>query len=124
MEKVLMSTLMTLSKGVEATNISAAGKHTAAWCLGRLPKLYAQYHATNESRYGEEIRRLVQALIKELTESTDLPCVEAKKLAASVPGRFQELHEQLRLPELPLKGPRLSVPAALPKKPARSGGRR
>jgi hypothetical protein len=104
MEKVLMSTLTSLSKSVEATAVSPDCKHTVAWCLGKLPALYAHYQATNESRYGDEITRLVQALIKELTRKTD-ECQEAYVIANGMIERFQLLHERLNLPTLVLKGP-------------------
>lgn len=108
MDKILISTLTSLSKSVEATTVSPDCKHTVAWCLGKLPALYAHYQSTKESRYGDEITRLVQALIKELTRTTD-ECPEAYRIATGMSERFQVLHEHLNLPALILKNP--SAPA-------------
>lgn len=114
MEKTLETTLQVLSKNVEATAISPEGKRKVAWCLGKLGGLYAHYHASHESRYGDEIGRLVQAVIKELTLVPD-ECPDAHQLAMGMSERFQELHERLGLPALMLKSP-APVKAAARKK--------
>jgi hypothetical protein len=104
MDKAIMSTLTALSKRVEATDVSSDSKHTVAWCLGKLPSLYANYQSSYESRYGDEIKRLVQALIQQLTCKTD-GCKEAYQIGAEMAGRFELLHERLNLPVLILKSP-------------------
>lgn len=104
MEKFVMTTLTDVSKSVEATTVSADCKHTIAWCLGKLPPLYANYQSSYESRYGDEIRRLVQTLIQQLTGDTG-GGVAAYQIGSGMAERFQILHEQLNLPVLMLKCP-------------------
>jgi hypothetical protein len=104
MDKIVMSTLTALSKSVEATDVSPDCKHMVAWCLGKLPSLYANYQSSYESRYGDEIKRLVQALIQQLTSKTD-GCEEAYQIGTGMAGQFQVLHERLNLPVLILKSP-------------------
>jgi hypothetical protein len=62
------------------------------------------FRQTNESRYGEEIARLFQCVLKELTKG-ETACPKARQLAASIPGRLQLLQEQLGLPRPDLKSP-------------------
>jgi hypothetical protein len=104
MDRILKPALLALSNEVDAVAIASDCKHTAAWCLAKMPALYAQYQATNESRFGDEITRLVQALITELTRSQG-GCKEAQAIATGMPRRFRTLHEKLGLPMLHLKDP-------------------
>jgi hypothetical protein len=104
MDKVVMTTLTALSKSVEATTVSPDCKHTIAWCLGKLPPLYANYQSSYESRYADEIRRLVQTLIQQLTDDTG-GGAEAYQIGSGMAERFQVLHERLNLPALILKCP-------------------
>jgi hypothetical protein len=76
----------------------------AVWSLGQLPILYGRFHQTNESRYGEQIRGLLQVLLQAFARSTRA-CPEAQQLAASLPDRLRLLHEEFGLPELGLKSP-------------------
>ncbi|OAI41204.1 hypothetical protein AYO40_03600 [Planctomycetaceae bacterium SCGC AG-212-D15] len=121
MDKILHTALLNLSNEVEATAIPSDCKHTAAWCLGKLPGLYAHYGSTHESRYGDEITRLVQVLIAELTRSQG-GCKEAQAMACGMAARFQTLHERLSLPILLLKAPVLPA-APVPIKATRSRAR-
>lgn len=73
-------------------------KKSALWSLQQLPALYARFCLTNESRYGEEISRLVQGVLNDLAQGT--PTAELQELAAGVPDRLRVLHEQFGLPEL------------------------
>ena len=83
--------------GVRAAALSEAGKHSALWCLGRLLPQYALYRQTCESRYGEEITRLVRGLLKVITEDPGGgPSVQ--HVATVILDRLQILHEQLGLP--------------------------
>src|SRR5437868_2350443 len=63
------------------------------WCVAKLPTLYAKYRLTYESRYGEEITRLVQGALNDLVNS-QTASTETQKLAASISKRLQLLHEQ------------------------------
>ena len=109
MGEALKAHLGVLGDEVEATTIPSDCKQTAAWCIDQMPTLYAKFRETNESRYGDEITRLFQALLKELTRSTTV-CPDATTLAAGIPDRVQLLHEQLGLPRLALKSPAVSLP--------------
>jgi hypothetical protein len=109
MDDALQVHLRALAAEVRATAIPAERKHTAAWCLGQLPALYALFRQTNESRHGEEITRLLLGVLKELTRG-EKTCTRAQKLAAGIPGRTQLLHEQLGLPRLGLKAPAAPPP--------------
>jgi hypothetical protein len=109
MDDALQAHLRALAAEVRATAIPAECKHTAAWCLGQLPAVYALFRRTNESRHADEITRLLLGVVKELTRG-EKPCPKAQKLAAGIPGRTQLLHEELGLPRLGLKAPAASAP--------------
>jgi hypothetical protein len=115
MKKANKVEFVALVDEVMATAIPADCKHTAALCLAKLPSLYAAYRQTNESRYGDEIARLVQAVMTELTRS-QVGCMEAQKIAAGMVDRFQRLHEKLSLPMLNLKAVPTRPPAKLKQK--------
>jgi hypothetical protein len=98
--------LAALENEVRAAALSEAGQHTALWCLGQLQPQYAQYRQTRESRFGEEITRLVRGLLKGITEGPSSP--PAQRLATRILDRLQILHEQLCLPGLVLPAPQPS----------------
>jgi hypothetical protein len=93
--------LAALGRGVQAAPMSDECKHTAAWCVGQLPNLYTKFQETNESRYGEEISRVVQALLNDLAAS-EKTRPGARKLADHITDKFRSLHEQFGLPKLRL----------------------
>ena len=109
MNEALQAHFRALGAAVQATAIPSDPKHTAAWCLGQLPTLYALFRQTNESRYGEEITRLLRGVLRALTTG-EPPCPKARQLAASLPGCLQVLHEQWGLPSLGLKAPAAPTP--------------
>jgi hypothetical protein len=104
MSEALQARLAVLGRKVRAAAIPDGCKHTTDWCIGKLPTLYAKFRETNESRYGEEITRLVQGALKELTTSHGA-CPEAQKLATNITDRLRRLHEEFGLPRLNLKAP-------------------
>jgi len=106
MDEALRCHLALIREEVGAAAISAAGKETALWCLGQLPALYVNFCKTSESRYVDEISRIVQALLKELV-NVKKTAPAAEQLATSIPDRFRQLHEQLGLPGLVLKMPQV-----------------
>jgi hypothetical protein len=67
-----------------------------------LPKLYVKFVETNESRFGEEITRLVQGALKDLA-AIETVCPEAHRLAARIIKRLRLLHEQFGIAELNLR---------------------
>lgn len=107
MDETAQMHLAALEDEVAAAALSEAGKHTALWCLGRLLPQYAPYCQTRESRYGEEITRLVRGLLKVIIEDPGGgPSVQ--HVATCILDRFQVLHEQLGLPGLALPAPKPS----------------
>lgn len=91
-----------LRDAVQAAALSDACKRTVAWCLGKLPALYAEFCQTRESRYGDEITRLAQAAVMGLVSTPEIS-PEAQQLAAKVTKTLQRLHEKFGLPALQLK---------------------
>ena len=105
MDEALQAHLGSLEDEIQATVIPGGCKQSAAWCIGQLPPpLYTLFRRTSESRYGEEITRLFQCVLKELTKG-EAACPKAQRLVLSIPGRLQLLHERLGLPRLELKSP-------------------
>src|SRR3954454_8730876 len=102
MNDTLQARLGALGEDVRAAALPGGCKRTAAWCMGKLPALYAEFRQTNESRYGEEIVRLVRAALKELGENM-AKCPEAGQLAASTADRLRLLHEEFGVPSLDFK---------------------
>jgi hypothetical protein len=105
MDEALQSQLALMTNEIQGAAIPDDCKQTVLWCLGQLPTLYSKFHKTNENRYGEEINRLIEAVLKELGQSKK-PCLKAEQLAAGIPESFRLLHEQWGLPGLTLKTPR------------------
>jgi len=81
---------------VDAADLADEARRRAAWCLGRLPRLYRELARTSESRFSDEIRRLVQALLGALGPAS-------RKSAEDITLRLAALHECLGLPDLNLK---------------------
>jgi hypothetical protein len=102
MQERLQGQLSALGKSIQAAAMSEGCRQTAAWCIGRLPGLYSKFQQTNESRYGDEITRIVQALLDELTNS-EKSRPGGRQLADQVAGQFRLLHETFGLPRLHLK---------------------
>jgi hypothetical protein len=102
MQERLQDQLAALGKGVEGAAMTEGCKQTAAWCVGRLPRLYSMLEQTNESRYGDEITRIVQALINELADS-EKTRPGGRQLADQITDQFRLLHETFGLPRLHLK---------------------
>jgi hypothetical protein len=111
MEKTIQVQLAELGDEVRAAAIPDASKRTALWCVDKLPSLYAQFRNTYESRYGEEITRLVQGALNELLNS-NAAGKAGKELAASMTERLRLLHERSGIPSLNLKTPRPAPPRA------------
>jgi hypothetical protein len=107
MEKTIQIQLAELGDEVRAAAIPDASKRTALWCVDKLPSLYAQFRLTYESRYGDEITRLVQGALNELCD-TKAAGSAGKDLAARMSERLRLLHERSGIPALNLKFPRPS----------------
>ena len=109
MRDVLQVQLAKLGDDVRRAAISDDSKQTTLWCVGQLPILYAKFCQTYESRYGEEITRLVQGALDDLA-SSKTASTETQKLGASITQRLRLLHEQSGIPGLNLKSPRTPAP--------------
>jgi hypothetical protein len=109
MDEALQSQLAVMTDEFRSAAIPDDCKQTVLWCLEQLPTLYTNFRKTNENRYGEEITRLVQAVVKELVQGKK-SCPTAEQLAADIPERFRLLHEEWGLPGLALKAPRTPTP--------------
>jgi hypothetical protein len=108
-DQSLQQYLETVGDEVQAAGLSADAKETALWGLGQLPKLYAQFRVSSESRYADQITRVLQGVLKELNEHKPA-CPAAQRLAAAIPERLRSLHEEAGLPGLHLKAPRVPTP--------------
>lgn len=98
---------------VRSTTLADDSKHTAVWCVRQLPALYEKFRHTNESRYGDEITRLVRAALAALVEGNG-NSVASRELAASIPVRLQSFHIRFGVPTLQLDAP--AAPRARPRK--------
>jgi hypothetical protein len=109
MHETIRAHFQALGAAVQGTTIPADRQQVIATSIRRLSALYTQFRQTSESRYGEEITRVVQAVLKELEA-----CPEARKLDAAFREGLRQLHEQVGLPALTLK------PPAAPPKPRKT----
>lgn len=109
MEHAIQVQLVALGDEVRSAAIPDASKQTALWCVDKLPTLYAQFRLSYESRYGDEISRLVQGALTELVSSATAS-VATQELAARITERLRLLHEQSGIPGLNLKPTRPTTP--------------
>src|SRR4051812_33788851 len=93
MDTALQTAFGSLADDIKAAALPADRQQTALWCLGQLPTLYTKFRMTSESRYGDEITRMVQSVLKELLLQSKKTNPAALELAATLPDRFQVLHE-------------------------------
>src|SRR5947209_598299 len=100
-----------LEEAIRKTTVPAERKEVIAGSVRRLSALYTQFRETNESRYGDEITRVVQSVLKDLEA-----CPEAQKLDAAFREKLWLLHEALGLPQLTLKRAALAKPKKASKK--------
>src|SRR4051794_40363320 len=108
MHKTIQAHFQTLENAVKTTDIPADRQDVIATSIGRLAALYTEYRETNESRYGDQITRVVQSLLKELEA-----CPKSQKRDADSRAGRRLLHEELATPPLPLKA--LAPPPKPPK---------
>ncbi len=99
-----------LEDAVRATAVPADRQEVITNSVRLLPGLYARFRETDDSRYGDEIARVVQAILKDLEA-----CPEAQKLDAAFREKLRLLHEELGVPKLALK------PAPAPPGPKKTG---
>jgi hypothetical protein len=109
MHETVKAHFAALEVAVRATAIRADRKQLITTSIEKLPDLYSRYRQTNESRFGDEITRLVQSVLKQLEASP-----EAQKLDPDFREGLRVLHEDLGIPSLPLR------PVAPPPKPPKT----
>lgn len=87
-----------LKTAIEPTGLTPERKHFVSTAIDKLAELYTRYRETNASRYGDEIARIVQQILRELEA-----CPEARTLDAAFRAGLHTLHEDLGIPKLALK---------------------
>jgi hypothetical protein len=107
MEPGGLAELVALRTLLQKARLADEVRHAALWCLDQLPKLYADFCRTYESRFGDEILRLVRAILKRVAEGG--PGEDAARVAHAFVTKLTGLHVRLGLPPLILK---LAVPVA------------
>jgi hypothetical protein len=100
MHKSIQAHFRKLEEAIRNTGIPGDRQKVIAAAIARLDALYTGFRQTNESRYGDEITRGVQSVLKELEA-----CPEARKLEANFREGLQRLHDGLGIPALSLKAP-------------------
>jgi hypothetical protein len=98
MHPTIQAHFQELEDALRATAVPTDRREVIAGCVRRLATLYTQSRQTNDSRYGEELTRLVQGILKELQA-----CPEARKLEAAFRAKLRLLHEEAGVPPLALK---------------------
>jgi hypothetical protein len=81
---------------VDATPLSDDVRGTVVWCLGRLPPLYRDLARTYDSRYGDEIARLLRGVFQALGGQT--------AATEAIAARLRPLHGRLGIPVPASKG--------------------
>jgi hypothetical protein len=89
MEASLLTELEDIHRLVAAARLSDEVRPSVAWCLGCLPALYTEFSRTCESRYGEEIRRLVDAVLGRLSDAA---------ARGAVLDKLRAMHARLGIP--------------------------
>jgi hypothetical protein len=101
MESTSPAEITALRSLIEDAKLAPDAKHTALWCVDQLPKLYAEFERTNESRHGDAIRRLGQAVLKRMGE--DGAGADAGRVGDALVAQLGGLHQRLGFAPLPLK---------------------
>jgi hypothetical protein len=91
---------------VKGATLAEGARHTVTWCLDRLPELYSDFCRSYDTRYSDEIRRLVRGVLQALTEDA-----RNRGAAEAVAGHLRGMHERLGIPVpdlrvAPVKEPR------------------
>jgi len=97
MDLDLQTELTAIQNLVEAAGIPDRPRQTILSSLKQLPPLYQELMRTYESRYADEILRLVTVVRQALTNSGAL------ELGETIAGRFTAMHSRRGFPSLGLK---------------------
>src|ERR1044071_4196725 len=87
-----------LEDAVRTTAVPPDRREVIAGSVRQLAALYTKFRQTNDSRYGDEITRRVQGILRELQT-----CPEARQLDAAFREKLRLLHEEAGVPPLALK---------------------
>jgi len=98
---VRFSELEALHALAKKAKMSKVSKQITLGCMDQLPRLYEDFCRTNESRYGDSIAGLAQAILKQLAEG-ELGA-GARRVAEALVAQLGQLHERLGLAPLRLK---------------------
>lgn len=109
MDQAIQTQLAVLGNEVNSAEIPDTCRQTVTWCLRQLGQLYMKFHATNESRYCDDITRLVQGIRHALTFGK-IVSPASQRLSENLLNQLDELHEKFGFPRLNLK--RLPTPPA------------
>ena len=109
MDSDLQAELATIGGLVEAAAVADRARQTVRWALNMMPLAYQQLLKTYESRYVDEIVRLVTGMRQALTKDG------APELAETIATRLTAMHSRRGFPSLGLK----PAPPAPPKRPKR-----
>ena len=102
MDKAFQAQLSALGNKVREATIPSGCKQYAVRCMETLPTLYDKFYQTNESRYGDEITRVVQAVLNDMALS-ERACPETQRLAIHITESLLLLHERFGLAALSLR---------------------
>src|SRR5437899_5429485 len=112
MDSDLQAELATIGGLVEAAAVGDQPRQTVLWALNKMPLAYQQLMNTYESRYVDEIVRLVTLIRQALTNNGALKVVEA------IATRITAMHSRRGFPSLGLK-PAAVAPSKRPKPKAK-----
>ena len=93
--------LVALRTQVQNARLAEEARHTALWCLDQLPRLYADFFRTYESRLADAILRLARAVLKRLAEEGSGE--DAVGLTEVLVSQLGGLHQRLGLAPLVLR---------------------
>jgi hypothetical protein len=96
---------------VNQANLTEDARRAANWCLSSLPRLYEQLRSTNESRFGDDIQRMVQGTCKTLVDEKS---ADGRKIARAFVVFLQVLHERLGIQVLTIRTRTTSASSSLP----------
>lgn len=109
MDQAIEAQLLVLGNEVDSAEIPESCRQTVAWCLRQLGQLYTKFRATNESRYCDDITRLVEGIRHALTVGRAVSPA-SQRLSENVLHQLDVLHEKVGFPRLNLK--RVPAPPA------------
>ena len=121
MDADVLAELVTIQKLVAEANIADVPRLTVLRLLKRLPRLYEELCSTYQSRYADEIHRLVRNVFETLPDNAAF-APDASRVTEAISTRLRDVHRRLGIPGLGVPGKQLAPPAAAPGRPLRKAG--